>query len=147
MKSIIFFLALITLTGCSKNEAATAIIRVTYGTQTNTDEAMFVGTETSVLTSDRFLGHVNAALNLSDAWRLSDDGAVTKLRGAVTVQPGNGPGLLVIQVTGFDHQTEVNILNELFNYYTNNCISETLSVPGKPPTTQAVHASIVRPAQ
>lgn len=147
MKSIIFFLALIALIGCAKKETATAIIRVTYGTQTNTNEAMFIGTETSVLTSDRFLGHVNAALNLSEAWKLSEDETMAKLRGAVTVQPGNGPGLLVIQATGFDHQTEVNVLNELFNYYTNVCVSETLSVPGKPPITQTVHASIVQPAQ
>lgn len=147
MKSIIFFLALITLMGCSKEEAATVVIRATYVTQTNTDEDVLVGTVTSILTSDRFLGHVNTALNLSGAWKLSEDETMAKLRGAVTVQAGNGPGLLVIQATGFDHQTEVNVLNELFNYYTNVCVSETSSVPGKPPTTQTVHASIVQPAQ
>ena len=153
-RNTIFALVLIFLIGCSReNEtlaspSASAIIRVTYGdSQTNTDE-VFVPTETALITSGMFLGNVSESLDLTRTWSLPEDQVEARLSQAINVDAGNGPGLLVISVKGFDHQLATNILNQLCTYYTSHSFSHSSKVPGQPASAiQTVHVSIIQPAQ
>jgi len=117
--SFTFFSAiLLALAACSPKDTTTATISVTFGDPPAVgSNDFFVDSETAVIKSDAFLRHTGDALDLPKAWNLSEDEVVAKLRHAISVRAGNEPGQIVIIARGLDHQTAVDTLNELCNFY------------------------------
>ena len=109
---------LLSLAACSPKGTATATIAVTFGDPptVSTDE-FFVDSATAEIKSVTFLRHTGETLKLPEKWKLSQDEVVAKLRHVISVRSGNEPGQLVIIASGLDHQTAVNMLNELCGFY------------------------------
>jgi len=110
---------LLSFAACESNDTARSTISVTFGDPPllNTN-GFFVDTETAVIKSDAFLRHTAKALELPNKWKLPEDEAVAKLGHVISVQTGKEPSQIVITASGLDHQTAVDVLNELCNFYT-----------------------------
>jgi len=114
----LFSVILLSLAACSPKGITTATISVTFGDPpaVGTNE-FFVDSETAVIKSDTFLRHTGEALELPNKWKLSENEVVAKLHRAISVRAGKAPGQIVITARGLDHQTAVDALNELCNFY------------------------------
>jgi capsular polysaccharide biosynthesis protein len=113
----LFLVILLSLPACSPKDTTTATISVTFGNPptVNTND-YFVDSEAAEMKSYAFLRHTSESLELPEKWKLSEDEVVAKLRHAISVRAGNESGQLVITARGLDHQTAVNIINELCNF-------------------------------
>jgi hypothetical protein len=129
------------VTACSKTgSAATAVIRVAVGNQTNTNVDNLVITALTSLNSAR---HAEEMLSLAKQWGVPAVEADEKIHSAISVRKGKKPDLFVVEAPGLDHDIAVKIINNLCKYYCS--LHPTVSLEGAPPAV--INASVVQPAK
>jgi hypothetical protein len=115
---LLFLISFLTLTACSNKKPVTATIHVTLGDPPQVETNEFaLKRQTTIVTSYDFLSDVAEKLELPKKWNLSKDITVAKLSQAITVHIGSEPGLFVVAANNLDHQTSVDVLNELCSFY------------------------------
>jgi hypothetical protein len=137
--SICILLILAVLAGCSKSGGPPAsVIRVTVGNKAGADDLV-----TTALTSFGFAQHADEVLGLAKKWGVPAAEADERIRAAISVRKGKQPDLFVVAATGLDHDTAVQIVNELCTYYASH--HQSVSIEGGP--AAAVTVAVVEPAK
>ena len=140
MLSMLSLFALVVVASCSTKESATAIVRFTHDDPskpvTNIDMNNFIH---EVMARDS-IDQINQQLGLSKLWGLPDDQTDEKIHGSLVIEPGHEPGLFVIKCNVPEHQTGVQIINEIFAIHTR----QQLDIP---PLASKLNMSIVQAAK
>jgi hypothetical protein len=143
---IVLLLVMLEFVACSAKDSATSVIRVRFGdSQQIGADKYFLSDQRAVLTSEKFLRHVSQVFDLPNLWKQSEGEAVEKLRGVITVQSGNEPGVLIVTATGLDHQLAVRVLNELCSFRADEKQGFEASFNGGP--LQKVHVEVIKRAE
>ena len=137
--SILSLFTLVALAACSAQVSATAVIRITCDDLTKPITSEYSQINLMEMTSYDYAEQISKNLGLSKLWGLSDIETSTKLLKALKVKIGSSPDLVVIQISGLEHQTAVKIINELCAVHTKHQLEVA-------PPTAKFNISIVQPA-
>jgi len=101
--------------------------------------------EQEMLVSYPYIQDVDEKLGLSKLWGVSEDEVGTRLGKAITVEPGDKPGVFVITCDGINHDLAVKIVNELCVFPT---VTQLYTSEGQSKDNQQkLHYSIIQSAK